>query len=297
MRLLFIFLLVCLVIALSVAKKHHHKNHHEKKHFRKTEIEKDMLDLIAEDDAEEERKKKKLKQFEKLDDIILNGGYDEDPCRRHHCGAGKHCEIDADGKPECVCVKACPRELDERRRVCSNHNETWDSDCHLHRMRCLCMENDALCRHRKYKHVHINYYGGCKEITPCRKEELEDFPRRMREWLFNVMQDLARRAELKEPYIQLENEAEKASSRKWVNAVIWKFCDLDVHPHDRVVSRHELFPIKATLLSMEHCIAPFLDNCDANNDHRITLLEWGQCLGLDSDEIEDKCSMIRKKHG
>jgi hypothetical protein len=30
---------------------------------------------------------------------------------------------------------------------------------------------------------------------------------------------------------------------------------------------------------MESCISEFLDNCDANNDHKITLVEWGQCLG------------------
>lgn len=49
----------------------------------------------------------------------------------------------------------------------------------------------------------------------------------------------------------------------------------------RFVSRHELFPIRAPLLSLEHCIAPFLDKCDEDDDHRITLAEWGQCLQLD----------------
>lgn len=61
---------------------------------------------------------------------------------------------------------------------------------------------------------------------------MKDFPRRMREWLFNVMQDLARRAELDEAFVHLEKEAEKMD-KKWINAVIWKFCDLDTHPHDR----------------------------------------------------------------
>lgn len=49
----------------------------------------------------------------------------------------------------------------------------------------------------------------------------------------------------------------------------------------RHVSRHELFPLKAPLMAMEHCIAPFLDGCDANDDHKITLKEWGHCLGLE----------------
>lgn len=32
---------------------------------------------------------------------------------------------------------------------------------------------------------------------------------------------------------------------------------------------------------MEHCLAPFLDICDANKDRKISLHEWGGCLGLD----------------
>lgn len=34
-------------------------------------------------------------------------------------------------------------------------------------------------------------------------------------------------------------------------------------------------------MSLEHCIAPFLNACDADDDHRITLKEWGTCLELD----------------
>lgn len=57
---------------------------------------------------------------------------------------------------------------------------------------------------------------------------------------------------------------------------------LNVHQYyDRFVSRHELFPIRAPLMALEHCIGPFLDLCDEDNDHRITLAEWGKCLQLD----------------
>ena len=38
-----------------------------------------------------------------------------------------------------------------------------------------------------HKHMHINYYGECKEIEDCQKDILEDFPRRMREWLDNII--------------------------------------------------------------------------------------------------------------
>lgn len=47
-------------------------------------------------------------------------------------------------------------------QVCSNHNETWDSDCALYQMRCLCTEDLEDCELDKYKHVHIDYYGPCK---------------------------------------------------------------------------------------------------------------------------------------
>lgn len=110
---------------------------------------------------------------------------------------------------------------------------------------------------------------------------MEDFPRRMRDWLFNVMRDLAQREELAPRFKELESEAETNMTRRWANAAVWKWCDLDGSPHDRSVSIHELFPIRAPLMSLEQCIEPFLKSCDPNGDHRITLKEWGNCLQLD----------------
>ena len=59
-------------------------------------------------------------------------------------------------------------------------------------------------------------------------------------------------------------------SKRWSNAAIWKWCDLDkgaskVKPSnstdktDNAVSRHELFPVRAPLQAMEHCIGKYLD--------------------------------------
>lgn len=110
---------------------------------------------------------------------------------------------------------------------------------------------------------------------------MSDFPRRMRDWLFNVMTDLAQSEDLPSKYKALQTEAESNITRRWTNAAIWKWCDLDGHPHDKSVSIHELFPIRAPLMSLEHCIAPFLESCDPNKDHRITLDEWGKCLQLE----------------
>lgn len=33
-------------------------------------------------------------------------------------------------------------------------------------------------------------------------------------------------------------------------------------------------------MALEHCIAPFLNKCDADDDHLITLKEWARCLEL-----------------
>ncbi|XP_015906707.1 SPARC [Parasteatoda tepidariorum] len=295
MHLYKIFILL-LIVGIAASKKVNRRK--EKKHLLKetTPAEKDLLDFLNDDEIDEEKKKKSLENEIELDKFDNNeGGYVEDPCAKHKCGPGKVCEMDSDGIAQCNCIKKCPDASDFRRKVCSNHNETWDSDCELYQMRCFCTEGMDGCKFNKYKHVHVDYYGPCKDIGKCTADELEDFPRRMRDWLFNVMQELARREELHGTTLKLEQEAEKSHDRKWVNAVIWKFCDLDVHPHDRHVSRHELFPIRAPLMAMEHCVAPFLDSCDVNDDHKISLFEWGNCLGLKENEIIDKCSIIHQE--
>jgi secreted protein acidic and rich in cysteine len=227
---------------------------------------------------------------EKLAHEYDGAQYSQDPCKKIHCSAGKVCV--ADGQiASCVCIQQCPDEEDPRRRVCTNKNETWSSDCEVHRQRCLCDSKDAECKHPDHKHIHIDYYGECKQLPGCSAEEMNDFPRRMREWLFNVMRDLANRDELNKHYMDLELEAETNLTRRWANAAVWKWCDLDIE-HDRSVSRHELFPIRAPLVSLEHCIAPFLESCDKDDDHRITLKEWGNCLELNEEDMMDRCEDI-----
>ncbi|XP_026727081.1 SPARC [Trichoplusia ni] len=213
----------------------------------------------------------------------------DDPCLKVHCSAGRVCEIDEHGDAVCNCIKECPYETDSRRKVCTNHNETWTSDCEVYQQRCLCLDGSELCRGPQYHHVQIEYYGMCREMPECNENEMLDFPRRMRDWLFNIMRDMAERRELTPHYLKMEREAESNLTRRWTNAAIWKWCDLDAHDNDRFVSRHELFPIRAPLMALEHCIAPFLDRCDEDDDHRITLAEWGKCLQLDEYELEDRC--------
>lgn len=62
---------------------------------------------------------------------------------------------------------------------------------------------------------------------------MADFPRRMRDWLFNIMRDMAERRELTPHYLAMEREAESNLTRRWANAAVWKWCDLDAHDNDR----------------------------------------------------------------
>jgi hypothetical protein len=214
-----------------------------------------------------------------------------DPCEKIHCQAGRVCVVNDVSIAECICIPECPEEYDPRRKVCTNKNETWASDCEVHQQRCFCDKKDERCKNSKNSHIHIDYYGECKEIEKCSEEEMLDFPRRMREWLFHVMKELAERQELDKKLADGISHVETELNKKWAKAAVWKFCDLDM-TNDQSVSRHELFPIRAPLLSLEHCIAPFLENCDSNNDHRITLKEWGKCLGLEDGELIARCENV-----
>lgn len=216
-----------------------------------------------------------------------------DLCGLKKCGAGRICELNESGVPTCICIHECPRENEPRRKICNNFNETWDSDCEAYRKRCICEEFPQQCERPEYAHVHIEYYGECRLMPECTENEMADFPRRMRDWLFNIMKDMADREELSPHFMKLQREGETNMTKRWTNAAVWKFCDLDGHPADRSVSRHELFPIRAPLMSLEHCIAPFLNKCDADDNHLISLKEWAKCLELEEDDIEDQCEDLR----
>lgn len=109
---------------------------------------------------------------------------------------------------------------------------------------------------------------------------MSDFLRRMRDWLFNVLTDLAQNNEFPSKYKSVQSEAETNLTRRWANEAFSRWCDLDGHQHDRSVSLHELFAVKAPLLVLEHCIVPFI-SCDPDDNHRFTLQEWGKCLQSD----------------
>ncbi|CAH1794770.1 unnamed protein product [Owenia fusiformis] len=213
-----------------------------------------------------------------------------DPCYSKECPIGKECVINKEGKGHCACMEECPEETSERAKVCSTSNITFDSECEMHRQKCLCHHKKDLCVDEKYKHVKLNYYGPCKEQDECTEEQMADFPLRMRDWLVLVMKNLADRGDLPEKTKKLTDENEK-HTKKWVLPVIWKFCDLDLG-FDRHLTYRDLLPLSAPLKTLEHCTGPFLGLCDSDDDGEITLKEWGHCLGLEDDEIADKCDEI-----
>lgn len=280
------FLLLSVLLIFLVSDVYAEKVRKHKKYRRPVPIE--NPDVVEETQEVVENEETAPDAPQAGDDLIDNRVPLIDPCLQVRCGAGRICEVDDEGEPQCVCIPKCPVESDSRRKVCSNHNETWTSDCAVYQQRCLCDKKDPQCKGEQYKHVHIEYYGECRSMPECTKEEMSDFPRRMRDWLFNIMRDLADRQELTPHYLTMEREAESNLTRRWANAAVWKFCELDGQPPDRSVSRHELFPIRAPLMALEHCIAPFLNSCDSDNNHRITIKEWAKCLQLDEDEIEDR---------
>lgn len=49
-------------------------------------------------------------------------------------------------------------------QVCTDHNETFPSDCEVHRQRCLCLTKHEDCKSPQYSHVQIDYYGVCREM-------------------------------------------------------------------------------------------------------------------------------------
>jgi len=297
------------------AKSEEHKKHMaaiEEKLERLLEMEEELEREIADEEEEEvleeeeeeaiEAENEEYNEIEDDDEAPEQYNPEDeepkDPCKDLYCGAGRECIILADGEGECQCITKCEPELDMRRKVCSNQNETWESDCEMYMQRCLCEDGDKACKNEEYSHVHIDYYGECQELPECEEEELEDFPRRMNEWLFNIMRDMADRQFLSEHYKQLELEAEENPTKRWTNAVVWKWCELDAHPRDRAVSRHELFPIRAPLVTLEHCIGTFLDSCDPDDDHYITIKEWAKCTKLseeDIEELEQMCEDIREQ--
>jgi len=212
------------------------------------------------------------------------------PCAHVECDVGKECVLDKDDRAICVCYEKCPSK-GSNIAVCSTLNETFGSECDFHRERCLCQQGDDECKNPAHVSAMMDYYGSCKEMPPCEAEEMEEYPHRMRDWIFYVMEELDERALLTAAAHNLLQKS-KNEERRWVLPVIWKFCELD-KTDDRFVTPEELLPISAPLKALEHCTGPFLELCDVDENGQIDIIEWGTCLKLDPEEIEDRCDALK----
>jgi hypothetical protein len=285
--------------ALARQKKHHSANEWDELESMLKNI--DNIDKIKDirTRVTEQEEKEEAEEDDDEDDAFIREAFPHDdsvarknPCEGYHCGWGKECVVKAKGKPRCTCIRECrlPDQPQPFDKVCSNQNETFDSICHLYRERCLCKKGKSECFSNHHKRAHLEYLGQCKQLDTCTDEMMSQFPSRMADWLFQVMKDLDEREELHgDSWIHMIHEAQRDEHLKHIYPVIWKFCDLDSKPHNREVSQHELVPLIAPVMPMESCIKPFLDKCDTNDDQKISLSEWGMCLGLKEDEILEQC--------
>ncbi|XP_055346429.1 SPARC-like [Paramacrobiotus metropolitanus] len=247
--------------------------------------------LLNVDDPGENTGATAAQEDDEVDDSMKSDGSSRtNPCANFPCEEGLECELNEDEQPMCVCSKMCPNNSPIK--VCSSFNQTFDSECHLYKQRCLCQRGLPGCDDPKNKDMQLEYLNECRELALCTPDDMADFPRRMGDWLFQIMKELAKRNELAPQYRKYEKRSEKKyqPGQPLPHPILWKFCDLDKLPSDRYISRKELMPIRAPLIPMEHCIAPFLDDCDTDNDHKLTLAEWGRCLKLAESEVEDICS-------
>jgi hypothetical protein len=250
-----------------------------------------LLQNLDDLDGPKSQKSAVVKEPVQQPNIKESGSY-YNPCEDMSCGWGKECILSKNGEPSCECIRQCPpiSAVDPFDEVCSTQNETFSSLCDLYRERCLCKRDELGCKNPKHARAHLEYLGACKALEICTADMMAQFGERMADWLFHTMVDMKKRQALNgDQWLEMLHEAEEDDHLKHVYPVLWKFCDLDTKPHDRAVTKHELIPITAPVIPMESCIQPFLAKCDVDNDENISLTEWGDCLGLNSEEIMERC--------
>ncbi|XP_007551869.1 SPARC-like protein 1 [Poecilia formosa] len=230
-----------------------------------------------------------------------------DPCDNFWCKRGKTCKPDTDGKPGCVCQDPleCPGSTNTFEHVCGTDNKTYDTSCELFATKCN-LEGTK----RGYK-LHLDYTGPCKLIPQCVKNELVQFPLRMRDWLKNVLLQLYEHDSVSPGFLTpkqrfrvkkiFENERRlhagnhsvellaqdfEKNYNMYIYPVHWQFAQLDKHPSDRTLSHSELAPLRAPLVPMEHCTSLFFQECDADKDKQVTLKEWTSCFGIKDDDVD-----------
>lgn len=285
---------VVLALSLAVANARHGNKHHKRdRHHR--EHSSHHAQLENEVRAENEETRVVEKRPEEKEEVAAKGDA-PDPCSQLKCKDGQHCRLSDSGEAHCVCMDSCSKYNDPRSAICSSRNVTYDSECEFYRQMCLCERNEKGCTDRRMvsENDHLDYYSTCQEIRQCEPEELKTFPSRMAMWLTNVMETLDKREELDIKFSDMHRRSRRSKHPEIV-PILWEFCQMD-SSKDRIVTRSELFPLIAPLKPLEHCIGDFLDKCDADSNGEITLQEWGHCLDIPDENIEDICDGVETHH-
>ena len=110
----------------------------------------------------------------------------KDLCSGLKCNNGERCVIN-ENEAVCECIENCETPKDERQKVCSSFNTTYESDCHFLRQKCWCKTNDIKCVNAKITEAKLDYYGECRMIEECSEEQKKVFPMRMKIWLDKVL--------------------------------------------------------------------------------------------------------------
>lgn len=210
-----------------------------------------------------------------------------DLCTNVECEEGERCVVIND-EAVCECYEDCIIPSDERQRICSSSNKTYESDCHFVRQKCWCNKNDRKCSDLSIINDKLDYYGVCRNIEKCTAKEREIFVGRMKIWLDEVLHILDVRKDLDPKFVSLVKFADEMKAKKvekyWTAGVIFEFCQLD-KSKDRSIQKQEVSLLISSIKSLEHCIQPFLDKIDQNEDDIISEDEWGHALDLSSDDM------------
>jgi len=228
-----------------------------------------------------------LKESIELEDKPVESS--EDLCAMLNCKETEIC-VFVDDKALCQCFERCEMPKDKRLMICSSSNQTYESECHFNREKCWCERGDSKCKTPEVTKEELDYFGVCQFTGECSEDQRKAFPSRIKKWFDDVLSILNARGQLdKKKYgalVSMANRMKKEKVEKfWTAGVVFEFCELDTS-HNGVLESDELKELIAPIKSLESCIQPFLESCDADKDSKITEVEWGQCLDLSSDDTE-----------
>nr|XP_002732577.2 PREDICTED: SPARC-like [Saccoglossus kowalevskii] len=111
----------------------------------------------------------------------------------------------------------------------------------------------------------------------------------MRDWFVKIMKQLAEWPAEEGGLTESEKELERLAEddeKPYIKPIHWKFRSMDIDPVDQYLTQRELAELRAPLQRLEHCTKPFLEICDDDGDGLVSIIEWGNCLLLEPDEIE-----------